>query len=455
MDFINERMIEDAFNIFCTVAEASNGNEKIRLLGSYENPVMKELLSYTFNSFYQYYIKQLPSPTPVARPVSADNYKAFIKLLNELNDRAHKDVKGAVEGFLKRCNMAEQHWYKAVLSRNLGIGITVKGVNKALPGLIPTYEVQLAETVEDVTLTDKASIMRLPALFVLQYKIDGYRLNIHKSQDGKVSIKTRSGLPVNGYTKLEEEASRILPCGIVYDGEMVAPELFSWIESNMLRDAGGRIADRSLFKETMRKTFSKETGKEGVFNIFDAVDKSKWDSQSLTVDYGERMRYMDEAVSPLLDAGGASQMKVVPTSRVFRRDCPEDLAEVVRIFHKFLSYGWEGVMVKSMEAPYEWKRTKNIQKMKLMDTVDLEVMGVTGAEGEGEGLVGTIQCLYKGSILNIGTGKMTAADRRQYLADPNKLIGKTIEVLYQAESVGTDGSPVLDFARFKQVRKDK
>lgn len=454
MDFVNENMIEDAFEKLTAISEIGSGNEKIRVLSTYTNPVVKKLLFYTFNSFYQYYIKQIPTPTPAAKPISVENYNSFIKLLKELNERTYKDVKGIVNEFLHRCNPAEQYWYGHVLSRNLGIGITAKGVNKAFPGLIPTYEVQLAESVKDITLTDKSTIMRLPKQFVLQYKIDGYRLNLHKHANGQISIKTRSGLPVYGYAKLEEEAARILPEGYVYDGEMVAPELFAWIENNMLRDTGDKIADRNLFKEAMRRTFSKETDKAGVFNIFDIVDKSVWDRQAQSDIYIQRISFLD-SLEQQLDESRSSQMKVVPTSRVFRRDNPDDLAEVVRIFHKFLSYGWEGLMVKNAESPYEWKRTKNVQKMKLMDTVDLEVLGLTEAEGEGAGLVGTIQCAYKGAVLNIGTGKMTENDRRQYMADPNKLIGKTIEVLYQAESIGTNGDPVLDFARFKQVRKDK
>lgn len=38
---------------------------------------------------------------------------------------------------------------------------------------------------------------------------------------------------------------------------------------------------------------------------------------------------------------------------------------------------------------------------------------------------------------------------------PSKIIGKTVEVAYQAESIGRNGEPVLDFARFKSIRKDK
>lgn len=50
---------------------------------------------------------------------------------------------------------------------------------------------------------------------------------------------------------------------------------------------------------------------------------------------------------------------------------------------------------------------------------------------------------------------MSREMRRQFFADPNKIIGRTVEVAYQAESIGRNGEPVLDFARFKSIRKDK
>lgn len=336
MTYIKE--IDEAFEVFTKIKEAKNLNSKIAVLRTYEeNIILRNLLWQTYNTFRQYYIKQIPVVPASERRTSAYNYTMFCILLDDLNNRKFKDVKGAVAEFLKNCNEEEQLWYTRILKRNLDIGITQKGINKAWPNFIPVYDVLLAESVKDITLTDITTIRRLPAAFVLQYKIDGYRINLHKHENGDVVIKTRSGLPVTGYTKLENEAREILPAGRVYDGEMVSPELFAWIESNMLADNTGAITDRSLFREAVRKCFSKETSKDGMFNIFDSVSMSEWDTQIGRDTYAERLSYLDGAVTPVL--GGASQMTVVPTSRVFYRDNPDDLREVVRIFHKFLSWG--------------------------------------------------------------------------------------------------------------------
>ena len=448
--------IEAAFNALEKIKSEISTNGKVAVLkANGDNQALRTLLYYAFNSFKQYYIKQIPTVKPVLRPIQAGNYNIFIEMLEHLSTREIKDVKGVVADFMKLCNETEQMWYKRVLLRNLEIGITQKGVNKAYPGFIPVYDVQLAETVKDITLTDKKQLNRMPEAFVLQYKIDDYRLNIHKFCDGSVDIRTRSGLPVTGYTMLEEEARIFLPTERVYDGEMVSPQLFKWIEQNMLADNGDKIADRSLFQDAMRKCFAKEVGKDGIFNIFDVVSMNEWQTQNAKDTYHERLSFLNEGVKPIIDNNDITQMTVVPTSRVFYKNNPDDMAEVIRIFHKFLSWGWEGLMIKSVESVYSWSRTKNLMKMKLMDTADLEVLSVVEGTGAGAGMVGKLVCDYKGTILNIGTGKMTADEKKLYFKDPNKIIGKTIEVAYQAESLGKNGEPVLDFARYMKIRKDK
>ena len=50
---------------------------------------------------------------------------------------------------------------------------------------------------------------------------------------------------------------------------------------------------------------------------------------------------------------------------------------------------------------------------------------------------------------------MTAEEKKAYWKNPNLIVGKTIEVSYQAESVGRNGEPVLDFAMYKGMRSDK
>ena len=91
-----------------------------------------------------------------------------------------------------------------------------------------------------------------------------------------------------------------------------------------------------------------------------------------------------------MEDNGLTQMTVVPTSRVYYKNNADDMAEVLRVFHKFLSWGWEGLMIKAVDAPYAWTRNKNVLKMKLMDTADLTVLSVIEGNGAGAGMVGKL-----------------------------------------------------------------
>lgn len=452
---ITANEIREAFQAFREVGREVSSARKEAVLRAYQdNRALQTLLYYTLNNFKQYYIKQVPSVEFAEKDIDPENLTIFVELLEKLAAREIVHIKGFVAHFLSQCNMEEQLWYTRVLRRSLDIGISEKTVNKVWPGIIPVYEVQLADKVKDVTLTDAKTISRLPERFVIQYKIDGYRMNIHKKGNGKVDIRTRSGHVISGYDRLEEEAAKFLPNGYVYDGEMTSPELYTWIEQNMLQNTGDKIADRSLFTEAMSKAFRKSNGKTGIFNIFDMVPCSEWDSQLSERTYGDRNKDIVTHIQPVIERADVA-MAVVPTSRVFYRNNPDDLAEVVKIFHKFLSWGWEGIMIKSIDAPYEWKRTKNQLKMKFMDTADLTVLGVEEAQGQGAGSIGKLVCDYKGTVLNIGTGRLTMKEKQDFWRDPNLIVGKTIEVSYQAESIGKNGEPVLDFAQYKSTRRDK
>ena len=115
----------------------------------------------------------------------------------------------ALSDFLVSCCPEEYKWYCRVIEKDLNIGMADKGINKVFKNLIPTYEVLLADKIlpADLNLDTPKALKMLPNRIVTQYKIDGYRLNIHVTESGEVTICTRNGKPVSGYIDLETEAS--------------------------------------------------------------------------------------------------------------------------------------------------------------------------------------------------------------------------------------------------------
>lgn len=134
----NEREIELAFAALESIkADKSTKGKTAILLENKDNNVLRNLLYYAFNTFLQYYIKQIPVVEPANRPIQAENFKTFLTLLDNLNDRKIKNVKGAVAEFLCSCNAQEQMWYTRVLLRDLSLGLRRKASTRHTEASFP------------------------------------------------------------------------------------------------------------------------------------------------------------------------------------------------------------------------------------------------------------------------------------------------------------------------------
>ena len=450
------KSIEEAFNILMDIGGESSTKAKQDILSkNQDNEVLRTLLFSAYNPFLQYNLKKIPISMSSCNgtEISDITYDEFLKLLVKLSKR---EVTGnqaveEVSSFLEKCSAPEYAWYTRVIQKDLKIGLADKGINKAIKDLIPVYEVLLADKIpaDGLNLDTPKVLKMLPDRMVTQYKIDGYRLNIHVTEDG-VTIRTRNGKVVEGYSDLENEALNKLPKGFVYDGEIVAPELLNWIAENSKNESSEVIANRDLFSEVMSHAFSKEENKQGVFNLFDMIPVNEWQTQKTALIYEDRLKNIENLIKPL----ELKHITIVPTSRVYLKSNPDDLKEIVDQFHYFLSIGWEGLMIKNLDAPYEFKRSKSLLKMKLMDTIDLVVQDVFEGLGKYENKLGGVIVEYKGNEVRVGSG-WTDEQRELYWKDPNSIIGKTIEIAYQAESQNKQGGKSLSFPVFKGVRYDK
>lgn len=448
--------IYESFAVLHKIGDVSSTNAKQDILREYgHNDVLKTLLFSAYNPFVQYNIKKIPTSIDdcTGKEATEQRYRDFLQLLVRLSKRevtGNAAIQELVD-FLTECSPQEYIWYTRVIEKDLDIGMADKGINKVFKGLIPVYEVLLAEKIpaDGLNLDTPKVLKMLPNRIVCQYKIDGYRLNIHIPENGPVKICTRNGKEVKGYNDLEQEAATKLPKGYVYDGEVVDPALFDWIAQNSQTDEAV-AANRDLFSQVMSHAFSKEDNKQGIFNMFDMVPMKEWTTNRTTETLEVRTNRINEMVKPL----DLKHITVVPTSRVYLKSNPDDLKEIVELFHKFLNVGWEGLMIKNWDAVYEFKRTKNLLKMKLMDTIDLVVTDVYEGTGKYKGMLGGVYVDYKGYQVGVGSG-WSDEQRQYYWEDKNRIVGKTIEIAYQAESSNKEGGLSLSFPVVKKVREDK
>ncbi len=117
--------------------------------------------------------------------------------------------------------------------------------------------------------------------------------------------------------------------------------------------------------------------------------------------------------------------------------------------------GFEGIMIKDMDAPYECRRSTFWMKWKPVITVDLTVVGFEEGTGRNQGRLGAFICEgeddNRNIRVNVGSG-LSDDDRVNYWDNADSLIGDVVEVAADAVTQNQDGTYSLRFPRFVRFR---
>jgi DNA ligase-1 len=192
----------------------------------------------------------------------------------------------------------------------------------------------------------------------VEFKLDGARIQVHRAGE-EVRVWTRTLREITSSVPELVELVRTLPChSVVLDGETLA-----------LRDDGRPRP----FQETMSR-FGSEAGEELLRPFF--FDCLHLDGADL----------LDEPLHVRLEAleraAGRHRMPGV------LRPTAEEAAELLE---RALDAGHEGVVVKSLSAPYAaGRRGRAWQKVKPVHTLDLVVLGAEWGYGRRTGTLSNI-----------------------------------------------------------------
>lgn len=238
----------------------------------------------------------------------------------------------------------------------------------------------------------------------VQPKLDGIRC-IAKMVDGKCHLFTRSQKEIKSLPYLAKHIENIyeehqIGEHISLDGELYNHEYredFNKIQSAVVRD------------EPLE-------GNEDLiqFHIYDVI--------GLHFGYGERNSFI-ESVLP------ASEFiyKVVTKTA----GCDE---EVEKIFHEFLSLGYEGAMVRDDRTPYEHKKSKSLLKVKIFEDDEFEIVGVVEGNGKLRGHAGSFICDNKDGQTFKAKLKGELDNLREYWDNFENYKGKQLKVQFQGRT---------------------
>ena len=305
-----------------------------------------------------------------------------------------------------------------ILLKDLRCNINVKSINKAIPNLIPQHQIMLASKFEG----------KLKSKVSMSLKMDGIRNSI-LIENGNIKHISRQGKVVLGLEELNESLRKQNLDGYMLDGELIRKNI-------------DNIPSDDNFRLTTKIVNSKSTDKRGLeFVVFDIVpieDYYKGESKLL---YEERLKLLENLIEE------NEFIRLVPKFGI-----TDDVEYIYKVLDDVVNNGEEGLILNTLNGKYGFgKRSKDILKVKKMQTCDIRCLRIEEGEGKYQGKLGKIICNYKGYELGVGSG-FNDEQREYYYNNPNEIIGRIVEVQYFEESKNEKGELSCRFPIFKYVR---
>ena len=408
--------------IFESIKATSKSTEKIAIMREHaNNEDFKKALFYALDPFTPFYVTKVPrvkaaereNASQFSEEVSWVTFFSALRGCNERNVTGQSAIDLLYQLFL-RVDVENDKWMRKILKKHLAIGVSVKTVNKVFPGLIPTFEVSLAHKFDWVRTQGHKHVAVEP-------KLDGIRC-FSIVRNGEVQMFARSGKPITNFEKTLSPELIKLGDGC-YDGELMGQDF------------------TALMRQAYRKESVDTTGT--YLALFDFLSLEEWDTKNAIMSCEDRY----EELLDRLDKGGADLDLVQPVERV---TVDNQYSEIKLQHDAYVKEGFEGAMIKFLDAPYRFGRGFEVMKLKAFHDVDLPISGLLEGTGKHAGKLGSFQVLFNGVEVQVGSG-LTDDLREQIWADPDSFLGRVIEVRYQ--EVTPDGS--LRFPTFVCFRNDK
>jgi len=174
--------------------------------------------------------------------------------------------------------------------------------------------------------------------------------------------------------------------------------------------------------------------------LFDYLPIEEWDSKETVLSCSDRYAELERRIQKK-----TQHLKLVPRDKV-----TAEYAPIKELHDKYVAQGYEGAMVKDLDASYLFGRGHEVMKLKAFFDADLKIEGFIEGTGKHEGKLGSVLVKYEGVEVQIGSG-FNDELREQIWADRDSFLGRVIECRYQ--EVTPDGS--LRFPTFKCFRNDR
>jgi DNA ligase-1 len=397
-----------------------------------------EGLRMSLDKLYTFGVKQVPiKDEDGGQGLSWENFLELADALyrRRLTGHAARDAIQLAMGVATKEQWND--WYRRILIKDMRAGFGEKSVNtvakkeKKTQYSVPVFECMLAHdgANHESKITGKK---------ILQKKLDGVRcLTVVDYESRTVTMYTRNGKELVNF-----------------------PHITDYLTTNLDNIARSYVIDGEImsatFQDLMKQVHRKDNvqSSDAVLNVFDIIPLSEFKSGKGSMGQRRRLNFIKENFSKIF--GDSSCIEIVSWIEV---DLDTLVGEVeFKDFNKqMLDQGYEGVMIKDVDAPYECKRTVSWLKQKPFIEVSLAVVGVEEGTGKNEGRLGAIICegTDDGKFIRVNVGSGFTDDQRiEFWDAKDSLIGQIVEVRADAATRNQDSEDVwsLRFPRFLNFR---
>ena len=392
---------------------------------------------------YTFGVKQVPTKDTVISGQGCE-WKIFLELAEKLNKRELTGHAARDAINLVMSSATAEQWngfYRRILIKDLRCGVSEKTVNKVAKKFpqysIPIFTCPLAH---DSANHEKKMIGKKQ----VEVKLDGVRVitviqgDTSHGKASRVEMFSRNGKQFHNFGHIIAEIEAVIkdsppPYDLVLDGEVMSANF------------------QDLMKQVHRK--DGKQSKDAVLHLFDMCPLSEFQKGI----WDKPQSFRSQAVKAWVEQNKNVLQHVQALDwEDVDLDTPEGQNRFVELNKAAVDGGYEGVMIKDTNAPYECKRTHSWLKAKPFIEVTLKVADVEEGTGRNEGRLGAI--IVEGEddgynySLNCGSG-FTDAQRDEYWAERDSLIGQLVEIRADARTQSQDAETFsLRFPRFKCFR---
>ena len=364
-------------------------------------------------------VRQIPMSDTDGQGMSWNQFEAIANKLitRSITGNAAKEI---IDFMISISTIEEWNdWYRRILLKDLKCGVSEKTVNKIQKGTIPMFGCMLAR---DGAKEEK----RLVGEVLIENKYDGVRC-IAIVQNNSATLYSRNGKVFPNFPHIEKALSKEAFNNTVFDGEIMSNNF------------------QALMKQVYRKT-DVDTS-DAYLALFDVLDLQDYNKGSTTLNTLQRKEILDNMVFD-------DCIQEVEWTR-----CNLDTEGGQKIFKQMnkeaIENGYEGLMVKPIEAVYECKRSPSWLKIKPIIEVTLMVEHIEEGQGKFIGTTGALVCegVDDGVHIkvNVGSG-LTDELRDSIWANQEDVLHQLVEIRADAITQAENGEYSLRFPRFKTFR---